>query len=90
MSGEVVPFLRRYAHSAPAYAFGSRAVCPCCARCVALYLRTDGSRVLRLHHTETSVRDSKGLHLRGVLCPGSRRISSARSAPSTPPTGRAA
>jgi len=80
---------------APAVPVGELAVCGHCGRRVALYQRANGSRVLRLHNSEASERDGDARRLRGVLCPGSmrvpsRRVSSARSAPSTPPTGRAA
>lgn len=93
----VVPFAPRDPDLSPASAFpcGELAVCADCGRRLALYQRANGSRVVRLHNSEPSERDGDARRLRGVLCPGSmrvpsRRISSARSAPSTPPTGRAA
>lgn len=93
----VVPFAPRdpALPLAPAFPCGELAVCGYCGRHLALYQRSNGSRVLRLHNTEVSERDGDARRLRGVLCPGSmrapsRRVSSARSAPSSPPTGRAA
>lgn len=93
----VVPFAPRDRDLSPASAFpcGELAVCGGCGRHLALYQRANGSRVVRLHNSEPSERDGDARRLRGVLCPGSmrvpsRRISSARSAPSTPPAERAA